>query len=150
DSSALAIAAQAGQVGLVKMILAKSKPSAGALTKALAAVPSNQADISELLKKAGAKLASTPAPASVVSSADLQRYAGTFGNDKGIEYVVAASKDKLTLAWVGQPLYTLSPAAKGSFKDPNEDVTITFSETGGKVASLTLKSGSSESRFDRL
>ena len=150
DTSALATAAQNGQTELVKMILAKSKPSASALTKALALVPSNHVEISELLKKAGAKPAPPPAPAPAVSSADLARYLGTFGNDKGIEYVVAVSEDKLTLSWLGQPLYTLSPTAKGSFKDSSEDVTITFSETGGKVTGLTMKAGSSESRFDRV
>src|SRR5262249_33200630 len=71
-------------------------------------------------------------------------------NDKGIEYVVAVSKDKLILSWLGQPLYTLSPAAKGSFKDSKEDVTVTFAETGVKGSGMTLKAGTSGSRFDRL
>jgi hypothetical protein len=150
DSSALLIAAGAGQTELVKAVLTKSKPSAAQLSKALAAVPSNHAEIAELLKKAGAKPAPVTPAVQAMSPAGLQRYLGTFGNDKGVEYVLSANIDKLTLAWLGQPLYTLSPAAKGSFKDATEDVTVTFGETGGKVTSMTLKAGSSESQFQRM
>jgi outer membrane protein assembly factor BamB len=150
DNSSLLVAAAAGQTELVKLILAKLKPSAKELSKALAAVPSDHPEITELLKKTGAKPESTSTPALTLSSADLQRHRGTFGNDKGIEYVVSVTKDKLTLSWLGQALYTLSSATKNSFKDSNDEVTITFADTGGKISSMTLKTGGSESLLNRL
>jgi outer membrane protein assembly factor BamB len=148
---ALTFGARAGQMGLVKSILDKSKPSATTLATALAAVPKNHPEVADLLKKAGAKPAEkSRAAEQPLDAATLKRFEGVYGNDSGTEYALALKNGKLTVRLAGQDLYGLTPAGKGSFKGVGEDISFTFKEEAGKVTGVTVKAASIESNLKRL
>ncbi len=61
-ASLLTEAVKQGQTGIVRTILARTKPSESTLNAALAAVPARHPEIAEALRKAGAKVVAKPSP----------------------------------------------------------------------------------------
>lgn len=150
---ALVFAARAGNAGLVKIVLEKSKPSADSLSRALSSAPKDHPEIAEMLKKAGAKPSTASANSAKPLTVDpnsLKRWEGTYGNAAGVEYAIALKDGKLRVRLAGQDLYSLEPTGKDSFKPTGEDVTFTFKQEADKAVALTLKASGTESKFTRL
>jgi acylaminoacyl-peptidase len=136
-ANALPMAAARGNVELVRVILVRAKPNESTLTSALAATPSNQTEIADLLKKAGAK---PPAPKTeaTVERELLAAYPGTYRTDNGVEVKITLADGKLTAQFGSGAASKLSAIDKTSFKS-DDGTTLTFRRENDKVASLGLK-----------
>jgi outer membrane protein assembly factor BamB len=144
----LVAAASGGKLDMVRAITETGKVKPEGLGKALAATPSDQKAIAELLKKAGAK------PPTVKVSLDaktLAGYAATYRADSGTEIEVMAEGGKLILRFMsGTGRYALEPQDKATFTSPAlEGLTFRFRPEAGKAESLTLKQGSAEVVYKR-
>jgi acylaminoacyl-peptidase len=147
DSALIGAAAQ-GQGDLVRAILDKARLEEPALTKALAATPAKETAIAELLRKAGAK----PPAATVETPVDrnlLAAYAGTYFNDRIGELKVVLEDGKLSARFTSGPPLKLAAIDRSSFKAEASGATLTFRREGDQVASLILKSETSELPFKR-
>src|SRR5206468_819312 len=92
--SALSLAAARGHVELVRTILNKIKPKEAVLSKALAATPATHTAITDLLRKAGAKLPAAK-PELTVDRDTLLGYVGTYRKDD-LELKIAVKDGTIT------------------------------------------------------
>lgn len=145
---ALQIGASAGQLELVKVVLATGGLKAEGLTGALAAATrAKHTEIAELLTKAGA----VPPPAAdfQVDAETLKTYVGTYKSPAGNEFAVALKDGKLVAGPASQPL-TLGAFDKTRFRPLDlEGVTITFNVENGVVTGFTLMQGSNTQIFKK-
>jgi hypothetical protein len=126
-------------VAMVKVALDKGGFSPETLTNALSgATRKNNAELIEMLKKAGAKPAP---PANFQVDADtLKSYAGNYKSEQVGEVTFDLKDGKLIATVPGQPPNTLGAVDKTTFRILEFDgITITFKSEGGKVVSFTLK-----------
>ena len=135
---------QQNKVEVVKMALELGKIKPENLTPALAfSMNANTAPITDMLKKAGAT------PPLEVDAATLQTYAGKYKGETGPEATVSVKDGKLFVTFQRElPLMALDkttfrPIAFGG-------MTLTFNAEGGKVASMTVKQGTTTNVMKRL
>lgn len=145
----LMVGASQNNIEIVRLVLAKGGAKPETLSAALGeATKNNRAEISEMLKKAGA----VPPPKAdfQVDAETLKSYEGTYKNERGTEFVVAVKDGKLTAGPAGQTL-TLGAFDKVTFRPLEfEGVTITFNVEGGKVTGFTLKQGTENVIFKKV
>jgi hypothetical protein len=146
---ALQIGASAGQLELVRVVLAAGGLKAEALSGALsAATRGKHAEIAELLTKAGA----VPPPAAdfQVDVETLKTYVGTYKPAAGGDFTVALKDGKLVAGPASQPL-TLGAFDKTRFRPLDIDgVTITFNVENNTVTGFTLKQGTNTQVFKKV
>src|SRR5262249_37459541 len=144
---ALTMAVPAGRVEVVRILLEKGKVAAATLSSALemAATP-ERAEIKQLLLKAGAK----PATKTGFQADEklLRSYAGTYKDAKSAELEITSVRGGLTARLADGPLMVFTATDATTFKTADKDpTTITFQRDGDKVRGLTLKRGTSETKF---
>jgi hypothetical protein len=148
--SVLAQGAEAGNVELVKIALAKGGLSAEALTNALgAAIDEKHPEVADLLKAAGAQ---PPRPADFeVDAETLKSYVGAYHPERGSDLSIAINKDgKLTLVVPGDTL-VLGAFDKVTFRPLTlRGLTLSFNVEAGKVTGFALKQGSNTTLFKRV
>lgn len=151
--AALLAAAQKGNLDLAQAALKSAKLKPAALDKALAAAPKTNAELIELLTKAGAKAADPAAKVAVkVAPEVLQSYVGAYRSDELVSQVnVALLKDRLQMKAGVFPIFTLSPIDEVKFQAAESDlVTITFVKDKEKVTGFVQKSGTTETAYRRI
>jgi outer membrane protein assembly factor BamB len=138
-----------GNVQVVRALLEKGKVTDNALAAALLLTPASKSEITELLKKAGARtLAKMRSPAEAEA---LKIYEGTYETLTGRRYQVTLKEGILIAkSEYGDP-FVLQPTAKDAFQAVARDsLTITFERQGEKVNRLLVKRGSTElASYDR-
>lgn len=137
-----------GNAELVQSALDRGlKPEA--LSAALAAALSGEtrnAEIQEMLKKAGAK------PPYEVDTETLQSYAGKYRHEQGTEVTVRLEDGRLLVSWfTGQQPISLMPVDQTTFRPVGlDDVTVTFKVEGDRTVGYTLKQGSNTMEHTRI
>jgi outer membrane protein assembly factor BamB len=144
----LAFAATLGKPAVVRALLDKGKIKQEVLDQALATTPAKNAEIRELLTRAGARASSKTA--FVVDAALLKSYAGTYRSDEGVEIDVALEKDKLVIKYSGRTLYTLQAIDKVTFSAAAGAVTFIFQSDQGKITACLLKTKTAAARYLRV
>jgi outer membrane protein assembly factor BamB len=125
----LVSAARTGAVELVKVLLEKAKPKPETLTAALRA--STKDEVTELLKKAGAK---PPEPGKTPDKLDdLTAYAGTYKNPDVGEWKLTPKDGALGVEVNGQRIMFLTRDAGEKFKVEGDTSTVTFTRSAAKV-----------------
>jgi hypothetical protein len=136
--------AETGNTDLLRAVLDKSKPSQSTLDQAYeAALDRKQADIVELLKKAGAR---EPAAAPAIDPKVLESYAGTYKTDQiPLDIKVFVREGKLYLQATGQPEF--APKAKSAtvFEFAPAHLEVEFDS----AATFTLKQGGTNFKFKK-
>ncbi len=124
---------------IVRAVLNKGGLSGESLSSALAAATqSKQAEIVELLKKAGAT-ASVPSTFQV-DIETLKSYAGIYENPEGTHWTLQLKDGKIVGGPTGDPPSVLEAIDKTNFRPAGDrGITLTFNLTDGKVSGLTLK-----------
>jgi outer membrane protein assembly factor BamB len=151
--TALLAAAQKGNLDLAQAALKSAKLKPAALDKALAAAPKTNAELIELLTKAGAKAADPSAKVTVkVAPEVLQSYVGAYRSDELVSQVnIALLKDRLQVKAGVFPIFTLSPIDDVKFQAAESDlVTITFVKDKDRVTGFVQKSGTTETAYKRI
>ena len=136
-----------GNVGLVSVAIEKGGLKPETLTSALALATSEQknAEIAEMLKKAGA----VPPPA--IDAATLQSYVGKYKADPGPEISITLKDGKLFAGPPGQPPIALMAVDKITFKPAAFDgLTFTFTIAGGKTTGFAFKQGPNTTQLKRI
>jgi len=146
----LMMGVQSEKPDLVRVVLEKGGVLQETLDLALArAVKSNNAEIAEMLRKAGAK--EMPKADFKVDEATLKSYAGTYKNELIGDVTVGVKDGKLTLKIAGQPEYTMGAFDKTSFTLVEVDgVNLKFNVEGDKVTGATLKQSGQTFEFKRM
>jgi ankyrin repeat protein len=134
-------------VALIKIILDAGGFQADTLSTALESAKNDKrADVVTLLEQAGAK----PFPEVKIDDAQLARYAGTYKNPAGNEFVFTIVDGKLGFQPGGQRR-TLAPTDEKTFRVIGAPgVTLTFRIEDGKVAGLTLNRGGNTTNYARV
>lgn len=134
---------------MVRVVLEKGGVLQETLDLALShAVKSNNAEIAEMLRKAGAK--ELPKADFKVDEATLKSYAGTYNNGQIGDVTVGVKEGKLTLRITGQPEWTMGAFDKTSFTLIEVDgVNIKFNIEGDKVVGATLKQAGQTFEFKK-
>jgi outer membrane protein assembly factor BamB len=118
-------AAAAGAIDVVRVALETGTVAAAVLDRALAVVPPDRIEIIELLETAGGtRPAAAPAKV-VIYKLPLEMFVGTYRNEAGFEFGVAATGDKLSLIFDEKPIAMLVRSAEEAFTAA-DDVTTTF------------------------
>ncbi len=136
----LMTAVEKGNVEIVKAVLEKKEAiPAETLSGALgAAIKSSQAEIAELLKKAGV---SPPVkPNFQIDAQTLKGYAGSYSSE-GMELKFEVIDGKLTGGPIGQKPAAYDAIDATTFQHPEFPVKLAFTVEGGKVVSLAVKQG---------
>jgi ankyrin repeat protein len=138
--------ARENKPGLVRIALAKSGATPGALTTALVAATSSENkndELIDLLKKAGA----VPAPEIDVDI--VQTYIGKYKSDQGRDIEIALKDGKVVGIFGGQSRQLMA-VDQTSFKPVAFDgLTITFKQENSKVTGFDLKQGPTTTFFKR-
>jgi ankyrin repeat protein len=146
---ALLIGAGGGALELVKIVLSKGGLKAETLSNALAAaMRNNNAELIELLTKAGA----VPPPKAdfQVDAETLNSYTGNYRSGEGPIFPISLKDGKLNVVAPGQS-FTLGAFDKVTFRPLEFDgVTITFEVENGKVSGFTLKQGANTQVFKKV
>jgi hypothetical protein len=137
--------AAAGNVEMVKAILAHAKPTPEQLTAAWKATTKNE--VIELLKTAGAK-APDKAPATAADA--LKPFAGTYRNPESGELKVDVDGEALVVSSGAQRLLTLARSKNDTFKVEGNESTVTFSRKDGQVSGFTFNSGKTDMAYYRV
>ena len=145
---ALVSAATQGQLKTLRAILDKGKVSPEALNAAFMLARAKPAQITEELKKAGAK--SLTSADLYPPGIDLTAYTGTFESPNGVTLTIAKSGEilKANSSYTGSlilkvlPDRTVMPAGMDRFS-------FRFEMKDGKPSKLLLKRGTNETPFDR-
>lgn len=135
-----------GQKELVQIALAAGSPKPETLTTALAAAmdDKDKAEITEMLKKAGA------VPPPKIDASILETYTGKYKDERGTEVVITFKDGKLSATVIGQQTIPLSAVDKVTFKPTAFDgMVLTMNVEGGKAVSFTLKQGNNNTVFER-
>jgi ankyrin repeat protein len=143
---ALNVGVEKGSVELVKLVLDKGDVAAGTLTKALTkAEEAKQAEIVDLLKKAGAK------PFEKLSEEQLKSYAGFYKNEQLGDFNFAVKDGKLTAKFNTQSWLTLGAVNQTTFTVIEFDgITLIFAMEADKAKSVTLKQNGGVWEFKRI
>jgi ankyrin repeat protein len=143
---ALDVGVEKGSVELVKLVLDKGDVPASTLTKALSkAEAAKQAEIVDLLKKAGAK------PFENLGEDLLKTYTGFYKNEQLGDFIFAVKDGKLTGKFNTQNWFTLGAVTRNTFTSIEFDgVTLVFNAEAEKVISVTLKQGGGTWDFKRI
>lgn len=140
--------ARENNVVLVRIALETGGVKPATLTSALTAAtagPDSNAEIVELLKKAGA------VPPLEVDAATLQSYVGKYRGEQGMEISVNFKDGKLFAAPAGQPPILMMALDKTTFKPTAFDgITVAFKVEDGKVNSFELKQGPTTTVLKRV
>src|SRR5262249_38899523 len=146
---ALGFVAGKGNVALVKSILAKAKVKQASLDSALAAAPKSNAEIIELLTKAGAKEAAVDVK---VEAETLKAYVGLYRNEEQmVEYKVVAKGAGLAVKLGSFERFALKAVDDTTFKAAGDDsTTIAFQKDKGIVTGFLQKAGGTETLFQRI
>lgn len=139
--------AREGKAELVRMAIAKGGIKPETLTAALAASTGDEkkAEITEMLKKAGAL------PPPEIAAEILQSYVGKYKGEQGSEVAVTFTDGKLYVTPPGQGALLLSAVDKTTFRPTAFDgVTIIFNVEGGKTTGFTLKQGPNTSVLKKI
>lgn len=139
--------ARDNQIELVKVALDVGGAKAETLTSALVAAsnPETNAEIGELLKKAGAK------PPLEVDAAILQSYVGKYKSDQGMEVAVTYKDNKLFATPTGQGPIALMAIDTVAFRPAAFDgIVVTFKVADGKVTGFDLKQGPNTTLLKRV
>ncbi|MGZ8843088.1 MAG: ankyrin repeat domain-containing protein [Pyrinomonadaceae bacterium] len=133
-----------GKSDLVQAALAKGSVKPETLTSALVAA-SNDKEIAEMLKKAGAQ------PPLEVDAATLQSYVGRYKPEQGADIVITVKDGKLIVTPTGQGPIVMMAIDKTTFRPiAFEGIVITFTAVGDKIGVLTLKQGPNTTNFKRV
>ena len=125
-----------GNAELVKVALERgtAKPESLMVALAISSADEKNANITEMLKKAGAP------PPPQVDAATLQSYAGKYKGDTGPEATISVKDGKLFVAGFTREPQPLLATDNTTFRPVNFDgITLTFNSEAGKVASMTFK-----------
>jgi Ankyrin repeats (3 copies) len=136
-----------GNEELVKLALDRGGAKPETLTVALATASADEkkANITEMLKKAGAQ------PPLQVDAATLQSYVGKYKGDTGPEVTFTVKDGKLFVAGFGRELQPLLAKDNTTFRPVNfGGITLTFNVEAGKVASMTFKQGQTTNVMKRI
>lgn len=140
---------QSGKADMVRVVLEKGGVGQPTLDQALSrAVRNKNAEIAEMLRKAGAK--ELPKADFKVDEETLKSYAGTYKNDPLGDVTLSVKDGKLMLRIAGQPEYTMGAFDKTSFTLNEVDgVNIKFNVEGDKVTGMTLKQSGQTFEFKK-
>jgi outer membrane protein assembly factor BamB len=118
-------AAAAGEVEVVRIALETGTLSPAALNQALAAAAQDQQELIELLETAGATR-SEPQPAETGNyKVPLAAFIGTYRDERGFEFSIAVTSDKLSVTLDDRPIAALARTGEDEFTAA-DDVTATF------------------------
>jgi hypothetical protein len=133
-----------GRAELVQTVLAGAKPSQAALDKAYeSALTRKQAEVADLLKKAGAH---EPAPGVTVDAAVLASYAGTYRSEQiPIEIKASAKEGTLYLQAVGQNEFATKALSPTRFAFAPAQIEVEFDGAD----TFTLKQGGGSFKFKK-
>lgn len=145
----LPMAAARGNLALIEYMLATSKPPGEVLSQALqAAEQQKKPEAAELLKQAGAKPPEKPSAQLPVEI--LQRYAGTYREDRMGEFRFEVKDGKLFGGPLGQPMemgaYDEATFAPLAFLN----VRLKFTVEDGKATGFTFSQGPQSFTFKRV
>lgn len=139
--------ARQGNLELVRVALDKGGLKPEVLTAALANSidDKDKAEITELLKKAGAT------PPLEIDGPTLQKYLGRYKPEQGAEIVFSLQDGKLLASPTGQRPFAMMALDKTTFKPVAFDaITVVFVSEGDKVTSFTLKQGQTTTVFKKV
>jgi hypothetical protein len=133
-----------GRAELVQEVLAGAKPSQAALDKAYeSALSRKQAEVADLLKKAGAH---EPAPGVTVDAAVLASYAGTYRSEQiPVEVKATAKEGTLYLQAAGQNEFATKALSPTRFAFAPAQIEVEFDGPD----SFTLKQGGGSYKFKK-
>jgi len=128
----------------VQAVLESGKPSQASLDKAYeAALTRKQADVAELLKKAGAH---EPAPPVAVDAKVLDSYTGAYKSDQiPLEIKVFVKEGKLYIQAAGQPELLTKALSPTRFEFAPAQIEVEFDS----AESFTLKQGGQNFKFKK-
>ena len=136
---------QGGNVEIVKVALEKGGLKQETLNNALMRASSDNKEIIELLKKAGATAVQFS-----VEPETLKSYAGVYKNEQIGELTVEVKDGKLGGRLAGQGSFTTSAQNKNTFSVLEVEATLTFNTEGDKVTGFTLKQSGATFVFKRV
>lgn len=125
-----------GNEGLVKVALDRgaAKPESLMVALVISSADEKKANITEMLKKAGA-----PAP-HLVDVATLQSYAGKYKGDTGPEVTISVKDGRLFAAGFTREPQPILATGDTTFRPINfGGITLTFHAEAGKVVGMTFK-----------
>ncbi len=125
-----------GNVEMVQVALDRGglKPESLTVALALSSADEKNANITEMLKNAGAQ------PPPQIDAAVLQSYAGKYKGDTGPEVTISAKDGKLFVAGFTREPQPLLATDNTTFRPVNfGGITLTFNVEAGKVVSMTFK-----------
>ena len=127
-----------GNEELVKVALDRgtAKPETLMVALAISSADEKKANITEILKKAGAQ------PPPQLEAATLQSYAGKYKGDTGPEATISVKDGRLFVGGFTREPQPLIATSNTTFRPLNFDgITLTFNVEAGKVVSMNLKQG---------
>jgi ankyrin repeat protein len=136
-----------GNEELVKLALDRGGAKPETLTVALATASGDEknANITEMLKKAGAQ------PPLQVDAATLQSYVGKYKGETGPEVTFTVKDGKLFVGGFTREPQPLLATDNTTFRPINfGGITLTFNAEGGKVVSMTFKQGPTTNVMKRI
>ena len=136
-----------GNAELVKVALdqGSAKPTSLTVALAISSADEKNANITEMLKKAGAQ------PPLQVDAAILQSYVGKYKGDTGPEVTFSVKDGKLFVAGFSREPQPLLATDNTTFRPLNfGGVTLSFNVDAGKVVSMTFKQGQTTNVMRRL
>ena len=138
-----------GNAELVKVALDRggAKPESLIVALVISSADEKNANITEMLKKAGAQ------PPPQVDAAILQSYAGKYKGDTGpdITLTFTVKDGKLFVGGFGRDSQPLLATDSTTFRPINFDgITLTFNTEAGKVVSMTFKQGQNTNVMKRI
>jgi hypothetical protein len=141
----LSAVASTGRADLVQAVLESAKPGQGSLDKVYEqALTRKQAEVAELLKKAGAH---EPAPPVAVDPKVLDSYAGNYRSEQmPIEVKAFAKEGKLYIQVVGQPELSLKALSATQFEFAPAQIGLEFDSAD----SFTLKQAGQTFKFKKV
>lgn len=125
-----------GNAELVKVALDRgaAKPESLMVALAISSADEKKANITEMLKKAGAP------PPPQLEAVTLQSYAGKYKGDTGPEVTISVKDGKLFAAGFTREPQPLLATDNTTFRPLNfGGITLTFNVEAGKVVSMTFK-----------
>ena len=148
---ALIIGAMRGNRELVGDLLNSGGLNQRILDRALA--QTDEREISELLKKAGAISMEQKQlrPELNVDEGTLQKYAGSYRLDEARQFTFFVRNGKLDGWDVRQYSFPITAVDKNVFRIGNDDSrTITFNEENGKIVGITVAQPGSKQTYNRV
>lgn len=127
-----------GDEEMVKVALDRgtAKPESLTIALVLSSADEKKANITEMLKKAGAQ------PPLQVDAATLQSYAGKYKGDTGPEVTITVKDGKLFVGGFTREPQPLLATDNTTFRPINfGGITLIFNAEAGKVVSMTFKQG---------